>query len=77
MCPLSAAAEGEVLSVVRMGLAPGDVSRLGQMGLSNGGRVRIVKSDPGAVLVEACGARLAIGRAMAERIWVRPVDRGM
>ncbi|MCX7829225.1 MAG: ferrous iron transport protein A [Thermanaerothrix sp.] len=72
MCPLSSAAEGEVLSVVRVRMEPGEVKKLGEMGVSPGVRLRLIRRDRFSVVVDAAGARLALGGQTASRIWVVP-----
>ncbi|EHM10877.1 Fe2+ transport system protein A [Thermanaerovibrio velox DSM 12556] len=73
MCPLSSASEGEVLSVLRVRLEPQEVKKLGEMGISPGMRLRLVRRDRFSVVVDAAGSRLALGGQVASRIWVAPV----
>jgi len=79
--PLTSLREGETGIVVSIGSNPGRgrwgggwgfTRRLMDMGLTPGTHVKVVKAAPfrGPVEVLVRGARLAIGRGMAERIVV-------
>ena len=50
---------------------------LGQVGVCENQRLRVLSTDPmgGPVLVDAGGARVAIGRSLASRITVRLMGR--
>ena len=73
---LTALREGEAgtVSSIRAGHGRGRVfeKRLMDMGLTPGTRVSIVKSAPfhGPIELRVRGSRLALGRGMAERIFV-------
>ncbi len=74
--PLTALKKGEVGTVTSIGSGHGRGSgfekRLVDMGLTPGTRVAVVKSAPfhGPFEVIVRGSRLALGRGMAERIFV-------
>ncbi len=51
----------------------GFVRRLYEMGLTPGTRIRILKSSgPGPLLIEVRGSRIALGRGIGMKIFVRP-----
>jgi DtxR family Mn-dependent transcriptional regulator len=66
--------EAGTVSSIRVGHGRGRVfeKRLMDMGLTPGTRVSVVKSAPfhGPIEVHVRGSRLALGRGMAERIFV-------
>jgi len=84
--PLTALKDGEtgIITSIRVGLGVGRRGgrgwglrkRLMDMGLTPGTRVTVIKSAPfrGPVEVLVRGSRLALGRGMAERIYVE-IDR--
>ncbi|HIE14725.1 TPA: ferrous iron transport protein A [Candidatus Bathyarchaeota archaeon] len=83
--PLTALKNGEsgVITSVKVGLKGGGGGRgwglrkrLMDMGLTPGTRITVIKSAPfgGPVEILVRGSRLALGRGMAERIYVE-IDR--
>lgn len=44
--------------------------RLSELGIYEGAKVRVIKNDSGPLVIEALGARLAIGRGQAMKIEV-------
>jgi DtxR family Mn-dependent transcriptional regulator len=66
--------ETGTVSSIRVGHGRGSVfeKRLMDMGLTPGTRVTVVKSAPfhGPIEIRVRGSRLAVGRGMAERIFV-------
>lgn len=78
--PLTALRDGEsgVITSIKTGLGRGSgrgggfKMRLMDMGLTPGTRVTVVKSAPfhGPVEIKVRGSRLALGRGMAEKIFV-------
>jgi DtxR family Mn-dependent transcriptional regulator len=66
--------ETGTVSSIKAGHGQGRVfeKRLMDMGLTPGTRIRVVKSAPfhGPVEIHVRGSRLALGRGMAERIFV-------
>ncbi len=70
--PLSNLRPGESGVVINLQGGPNFRSRLYAMGLSPGATVQVVNVyNPGPVVVEVGGARLALGRGMASRVLVR------
>ena len=74
--PLTALKKGEAGTVASIsagqGKGPGFGKRLMDMGLTPGTQVTVVKSAPfhGPLEILVRGSRLALGRGMAERIFV-------
>jgi len=60
---------GTRVRVVRMSCASADADRLRVLGLFEGAQVRIVDRGSG-LLLDVCGARLAIGHTLAAEIMV-------
>jgi Fe2+ transport system protein FeoA len=60
---------GTDVRVVRLSCAPVDANRLRVLGLFEGARVRIVDRGSG-ILLDVCGARLAVGYTLAGQIMV-------
>ncbi|ASJ01052.1 FeoA family protein [Thermococcus gorgonarius] len=70
--PLTSLRPGEVGIVVNLQGGPNFRSKLYAMGLAPGATVRVVNVyNPGPVVVEVGGARLALGRGIASRVLVR------
>jgi Fe2+ transport system protein FeoA len=63
---------GTRVRVVRLACAPADANRLRVLGLFEGAHVRIVDRGSG-LLLDVCGARLAVGRSLATEIMVSVV----
>lgn len=63
---------GQVLRVVRLPSEEGHALRLRELGFCERSEVRKVR-DGGALVCVVCGVRMAIGRELAESIWVAPV----
>ena len=63
---------GTNVRVVRLACAAADANRLRVLGLFEGAHVRIVDRGSG-LLLDVCGARLAVGRTLAADIMVRIV----
>lgn len=60
---------GTRVRVVRLACAPAEANRLRVLGLFEGAQVRIVDRGSG-LLLDVCGARLAVGHALAAEIMV-------
>ena len=60
---------GARVRVVRLACAPADANRLRVLGLFEGAQVRIIDRGSG-FLLDVCGARLALGHALAAEIMV-------
>lgn len=71
--PLAMARAGEVVTVVSVRGGWGLQRRLADMGLTPGVRIRLINNQiAGPVLVELRGARVALGRGVAQKIMVKP-----
>lgn len=72
--PLTFAASGETVSLVAIRSGDRLRKRLGELGLTTGMRVRVVQGDSGGPVILAVrnDSRLAIGRGMAQNIFVTP-----
>ncbi len=69
--PLSEAPEGVDLRVVSVDARGwGRVRRLLEIGLTPGAKVRVISRAPGPVIIEVRGARFALGRGHAQRVYV-------
>jgi len=73
LCALAALPAGVCVRVVRLACAHADAQRLRVLGLFEGTHVRIVDRGSG-LLLDVCGARLAVGRSLAADIMVRVVS---
>jgi len=70
--PLAILPPGIDATVIRIEGGRGMVRRLSDLGFVKGVRVRtMVSSSPGPVLVEIKGSRIALGRGVAMKIFVR------
>ncbi|WP_297499359.1 ferrous iron transport protein A [Thermococcus sp.] len=70
--PLTSLRPGEVGIVVNLQGGPNFRSRLYAMGLVPGVTIRVVNVyNPGPVVIEVGGARLALGKGMASKVLVR------
>ncbi len=75
LVPLHKAKQGERLVVKDLDAGQNMQSRMSSMGLKTGDLIEIVSSGFGGQVVIAVGEnRLVLGRGMAEKIWVQPVD---
>jgi Fe2+ transport system protein FeoA len=72
--PLSSLLVGQTAKVVSCQAGRDCRARLTSMGLTLGSEVSVVRRGHGPVLVATRGTRLAIGRGMAEKIFVTPLD---
>ena len=71
--PLAMARAGEVVTVVGVRGGWGLQRRLADMGLTPGVRIRLINNQiAGPVLVELRGARVALGRGVAQKVMVKP-----
>jgi Fe2+ transport system protein FeoA len=71
-CPLLALPIGTRALIVRIGCPLADASRLRVLGVFEGALVRIVDRRHG-LLLDVCGSRLALDRAVAMHIIASPV----
>jgi Fe2+ transport system protein FeoA len=72
LCALAVLPAGVRVRVIRLACAHADAQRLRVLGLFEGANVRIVDRGSG-LLLDVCGARLAVGRSLAADIMVRVV----
>jgi Fe2+ transport system protein FeoA len=69
LCALAVLPAGVRVKIVRLACAQADAERLRVLGLFEGTHVRIVDRGSG-LLLDVCGARLAVGRSLAADIMV-------
>jgi Fe2+ transport system protein FeoA len=69
--PLTSARRGETVQVVRIEAGRRLSQRLVELGLTPGVVIQVVHVNSGPILIAVRGARLAIGRGMAEKILVK------
>ncbi len=70
--PLTLLRPGEAGIVVNLQGGPNFRSRLYAMGIAPGSTVRVLNVyQRGPIIIEVGGARLALGRGMASRVFVR------
>jgi Fe2+ transport system protein FeoA len=69
--PLTSARRDETVQVVRIDAGRRLAQRLMELGLTPGVIVQVVHVNGGPMLIAVRGARLAIGRGMAEKIMVK------
>lgn len=73
--PLSALHTGERAIVRRIAGGRGIVGRLACLGFTPGAEVTMVQNfGRGPLIVEVRGARIALGRREATRVWVQPLS---
>lgn len=64
---------GQVGSISTLGGGRGLVSRLASLGFTPGASVEVLQNyGHGPLIVEVRGARIALGRGEAQKVWVRP-----
>ena len=77
LMPLAMACPGEEVQVVNIKAGWGLNRRLADMGLTPGVSISIINSQqPGPVLINLRGCRLALGRGVAQKIMVKEVGNG-
>ncbi len=69
--PLIYAKPGEVLHIRSIGGGRNLSKRLAEMGLYPGSTIKIISNQGGPVIIAVGETRLAIGRGMAAKIFVR------
>lgn len=70
MCPLNAVSEGNIVLVDNITGSEVTNKRLMEMGFSKGAPIKIMKNDIGALIVMVGETRLALARALAQKIIV-------
>ena len=69
--PLAMARPGELVTVIGVRAGWGLQKRLADMGLTPGVQIRVISSGgPGPVLIDLRGARVALGRGVAQKVMV-------
>lgn len=72
--PLAMARPGELVTVTGVRSGRGLQRRLADMGLTPGVQIRVITSQmPGPVVIDLKGARIALGRGIAQKIVVREI----
>jgi Fur family ferric uptake transcriptional regulator len=72
--PLTMVSEGETTRIEALNVGRGMVRRLNEMGFNIGTEIQVInKGNPGPFLVTVKGARLGIGRGVANKIMVKPL----
>jgi ferrous iron transport protein A len=73
--PLAMLRENCEAVIVEINGGMGLTRRLAEMGFTNGTRVKVLHSSPpGPILVMVRGSRIALGRGLAMKIFVNPVE---
>jgi len=67
---LSDARQGATVTIRRVDAGCALCVRLAELGIYEGGKVRVIKNDHGPLVLEVLGGRLAIGRGQAKKIEV-------
>ena len=73
--PLTMAAPGERLTLVDITAKNGLRHRLTELGLTPGVEFQVLQSQGGPLLLAIHDSRLAVGREMAQQIWVKIRER--
>jgi len=69
--PLAMVKPGETVQVTEVRAGGGLQRRLADLGLTRGVRIKVINSQrPGPVLINLRGARVALGRGVAQKIAV-------
>ena len=74
LVPLVSLQRGAKARVVAIEAGRGLVQRLMQMGMLPGAVVEVIENSRGPVLLQVEGIRVAIGRGMASKILVEPLE---
>lgn len=69
--PLSSFSQGEKGHIENINGGRNLSKRLYEMGFNKGTEIRVVKNDVGPLIVSLYGGKIAIGRGMAQKIFVR------
>ena len=71
--PLAMLSEEEEATVVEVKGGKGLVRRLSELGLTPGAKVKVLFSNsPGPVVIDVRGSKIALGRGLLMRIFVKP-----
>lgn len=71
--PLSSARRGDRVQLVRIEAGRRLARRLAELGLTPGVSIQVLHVNGGPLMIAVRGARLALGRGMAEKIMVKDV----
>jgi Fe2+ transport system protein FeoA len=71
--PLTAVAARERVRVHSFGVNGSTVRRLADLGLTIGSTATVVQTSPAAVVLATRGSRLALGRPLAETVFVTAI----
>uniref|UniRef100_A0A7J3ZKA7 Ferrous iron transport protein A n=1 Tax=Fervidicoccus fontis TaxID=683846 RepID=A0A7J3ZKA7_9CREN len=74
LVPLASLPQGARARIVSINAGCGLVQRLMQMGLFPGTIVEVLENSRGPILIQVEGSRIAIGRGMASKILVEPLE---
>lgn len=74
--PLTMAAPGQAVRLVKILAGRDLVHRLAELGLTPGVELRVLRDAGGPLLLAVRDARLALGRGMAAKVIVKPVKAG-
>jgi ferrous iron transport protein A len=76
LIPLSCLCEGQIGEIVQLCGGCGMIQRLAEMGLTPGVKIKVMRkcAFSGPVEVEVRGTNLALGRGVAARILVKPLQ---
>ena len=71
--PLTRALPGQTVKLVAIDAGHRLRHRLTELGLIPGVELRVVQDEGGPLLLAVYDSRLALGRGMAEKVWVKPL----
>ena len=74
VCPLSSLHAGEVACLLEVGAGRRLRRRLAELGLTPGVEMKVLQNAGGPVLICVRNSRLALGREMAHKLDVRPIQ---
>ncbi len=74
--PLSTVRRGETVQLARIEAGRRLARRLAELGLTPGVSIQVLHVNGGPILIAVRGARLALGKGMAEKILVAPPEDG-
>ncbi len=72
--PLAMASVGEPVKLVSVNAGQGLVQRLADLGLTPGVEITVMQSHGGPLMISVRDSRLALGRGMAHKVRVSPVE---
>jgi Fe2+ transport system protein FeoA len=72
--PLTMVAQGERVRLLKVNAGEALSSRLSAMGLTPGIELTVIQDSGGPLLLGVRDSRLALGRGMAQKIFVEPIS---